>query len=54
MGHCLSQKGDGWVNSEAESFFSTLKEELIYHRKFETRTQARRDIFEFVEVFCNR
>lgn len=50
----MSRKGDCWDNSVAESFFSTLKKELIYHRKFRTRDQARREIFEFVEVFYNR
>jgi len=50
----MSRKGDCWDNSVAESFFSTLKKEMIYHVKFETREEARRDIFEFVEVFYNR
>ena len=38
----------------AESWFSTLKEELIYRRAWPTRVQARRAIFEFIEVFYNR
>jgi len=50
----MSRKGDCWDNSVAESFFSTLKKEMIYHIKFETREEARRDIFEFIEVFYNR
>lgn len=50
----MSRKGDCWDNSVAESFFSTLKKEMIYHVKFETREEARRDIFDFIEVFYNR
>jgi transposase InsO family protein len=50
----MSRKGDCWDNSVAESFFSTLKKEMIYHVKFETREEARRNIFDFVEVFYNR
>lgn len=50
----MSRKGDCWDNAAAESFFSTLKKELIYRKKFKTRSQARRDIFEFIEVFYNR
>lgn len=50
----MSRKGDCWDNSVAESFFSTLKKEMIYHVKYETRDEARRDIFEYIEVFYNR
>ena len=50
----MSRKGNCWDNSVAESFFSTLKKELIWRIKLETRDQARRDVFEFVEVFYNR
>ena len=50
----MSRKGDCWDNSVAESFFSTLKKELVYRKKFATREQARREIFDFVEVFYNR
>lgn len=41
-------------NAVAESFFSTLKNELIHHRDFTTRGEARSAIFEFIEVFYNR
>lgn len=41
-------------NAVAESFFSTLKNELIHHCDFATRAQARSAIFEFIEVFYNR
>ena len=50
----MSRKGDCWDNSVAESFFSTLKKELIWRTRFKTRDQARREIFDFIEVFYNR
>ena len=50
----MSRKGDCWDNSVAESFFSTLKKELIYQRSFATREEACREIFDFIEVFYNR
>lgn len=50
----MSKKGDCWDNAVAESFFHTLKTELIYHIDFETRAEARTSIFEYIEVFYNR
>ena len=50
----MSKKGDCWDNAVAESFFHTLKIELIYHCDFETREEARTTIFEYIEVFYNR
>jgi transposase InsO family protein len=50
----MSRKGDCWDNAVAESFFHTLKTELIYHERYQTREQARRSIFEYIEVFYNR
>lgn len=50
----MSRKGDCWDNAVAESFFHTLKTELIYQRKFKTREEARHVIFEYIEVFYNR
>lgn len=50
----LSRPGQCWDNAVAESWFSTLKEELIYRQAWPTRNQARRAIFEFIEVFYNR
>lgn len=50
----MSRKGDCWDNAVMESFFHSLKTELIYFRRFRTRAQARREIFEFIEVFYNR
>lgn len=50
----MSRKGDCWDNAVAESFFHTLKTELIYQIDFETRADARTSIFEYIEVFYNR
>lgn len=50
----LSRPGQCWDNAVAESFFSTLKTELVNRSVLATRAQARRAIFEFVEVFYNR
>ena len=41
-------------NAVMESFYHTLKIELIYQRKYETRMEAKRDIFEYIEIFYNR
>jgi putative transposase len=50
----LSRPGQCWDNAVAESFFATLKEELVHRRTLPTRAAARRAIFEFIEVFYNR
>ncbi|WXJ94324.1 IS3 family transposase ISCce3 [Neomoorella carbonis] len=50
----MSRKGDCWDNSPMESFFKTLKTELVYHRRFKSRAEARVEIFEYIEVFYNR
>lgn len=50
----MSRKGDCWDNAPMESFFGTLKKELVHHRKYRTRAEARRDIFDYIEVFYNR
>jgi transposase InsO family protein len=50
----MSRKGDCWDNAVAESFFHTLKTELIYQIDYETRAEARTSIFEYIEVFYNR
>jgi len=50
----MSRKGDCWDNSVAESFFATLKKELVHRTRFATRKQARSSIFEYIEVFYNR
>jgi putative transposase len=50
----MSRKGDPYDNAVVESFFSTLKNDLIHHRRWETRDEARRAIFDFIELFYNR
>ena len=50
----MSRRGNCWDNACVESFFGTLKRELIYHRQYGTRDEATRDIFEYIEVFYNR
>ncbi len=50
----MSRKGNCWDNVVAESFFSTLKKDLVFHEEFETRAEAKRKIFEYIEVFYNR
>jgi transposase InsO family protein len=50
----MSRKGNCWDNAPMESFFGTLKKELVHHRKYRTRDEAKRDIFEYIEVFYNR
>ncbi len=50
----MSRKGDCWDNACAESVFSTLKRELIYHRTFANQDEARAEIFNYIETFYNR
>lgn len=46
--------GNYYDNAPMESFFGTLKQELVYHRSYRTRAQARSDIFYYLEAFYNR
>jgi transposase InsO family protein len=50
----MSRKGNCWDNAVAESFFATLKTELIYGRTWPTRLELRAAVFEYIEVFYNR
>jgi putative transposase len=50
----MSKKGDCWDNAVTETFFATLKKELVYRCKFADREKARIAIFEYVEAFYNR
>ena len=50
----MSRRGNCWDNAVAESFFHTLKTELVHHTKFKTQEEARQAIFEYLEVFYNR
>jgi transposase InsO family protein len=50
----MSRQGNCWDNAVAESFFHTLKTELIYREDFDTHEQAQAAVFEYIEVFYNR
>jgi transposase InsO family protein len=50
----MSRKGDCWDNAVAESFFHSLKTELVHHETYPTRAAAKQSIFEYIEVFYNR
>lgn len=50
----MSRRGNCYDNAAMESFWSTLKRELIHRRTFQTREEARAAIFEWIEVFYNR
>jgi len=50
----MSRKGNCWDNAVAESFFHTLKTELIYLEDFDTHEQTQTAVFEYIEVFYNR
>jgi transposase InsO family protein len=50
----MSGRGDCWDNAAMESFWATLKGELVHHERYATREQARQSIFEYIEVFYNR
>lgn len=50
----MSGTGDCYDNAVTESFFATLKKELVYRRRYKTRWQARQSIFQYIETFYNR
>ena len=50
----MSRKGNCDDNAPVESFFGTLKTELVFHRQYATWAEARLDIFEYIEIFYNR
>ena len=50
----MSRKGNCYDNAAVESFFSTLKNELVHERDYHTREEAQAEVFEFIEVFYNR
>jgi putative transposase len=50
----MSRKADCFDNAPMESFFHTLKTELVHRRHYQTRAEAQRDIFAFIEGFYNR
>jgi putative transposase len=50
----MSGVGQCWDNAVKESFWATLKTELVHHERYATRDHARAAIFEYIEVFYNR
>jgi transposase InsO family protein len=50
----MSRKGNCWDNSVAESFFKTLKTELVYHTYYYTKEQAKLSVFEYIEGWYNK
>ena len=54
MSASMSRKGDCYDNAPMESFWGTLKNELVHHRCYGTRREAVREITEYIEVFYNR
>ena len=50
----MSRRGNCYDNAAMESFWATLKLELVYRRRFDTRAQARTEIFDYIETFYNR
>lgn len=50
----MSRKGNCWDNAFAESFFATLKKELVYRKTFRSKEEAKKAIFEYIEVWYNK
>jgi len=50
----MSRKGNCYDNAAKESFFHTLKTELVHHEHYQTRAQAKASIFDYIEAFYNR
>lgn len=50
----MSRKGNCYDNAPMESFWGTLKNELVHHRRYDTRAQAVAEITEYIEIFYNR
>ena len=50
----MSRRGNCWDNAPMESFFASLKKELVHDEDYATREQARSSIFEYIEAFYNR
>ncbi len=49
----MSRRGNSHDNAVAESFFNLLKRERIRRRTYKTRTEARQDVFDYIEMFYN-
>jgi putative transposase len=50
----MSRKGNCYDHAPVESFFGTLKTELVHHRRYRSRAEAKADIFDYLEIFYNR
>jgi transposase InsO family protein len=50
----MSRRGNCLDNAPVESFFGTLKTERVHRRRYQTRSQAKRDLFQYIEVWYNR
>ncbi len=50
----MSRRGNCWDNAPMESFFASLKKELVHDEDYATREEARASLFEYIEVFYNR
>jgi len=50
----MSRKGNCWDNAVAESFFHTLKTQLIYHRRFQNKDEMEQALFNYIEIYYNR
>ena len=50
----MGSKGDCWDNAVAESFFATLKKELVHRRSWPTRRELISEVFEYIEALYNR
>ena len=50
----MGSKGDCFDNAVAESFFATIKKELIHRRAWPTKAELRTEVFDYIEVFYNR
>lgn len=50
----MSRKGNCYDNAPVESFFGTLKTELVHHRRYQTREEAEREIAQYIDLFYNR
>ena len=50
----MSRKGNCWDNAPMESFFNSLKNERVFHRRYADRAEAKADLFDYIKVFYNR
>ena len=50
----MSRKGNCYDNASIESFWGTLKNELVHHRRYLTRKQVKEEVAEYIEMFYNR